>query len=165
MSQVDDATMRAGRWLLPATVAALVAGVIAILGATMTDVGPWYQAFAKPSWSPPDIIYAPAWTLIFGLGAIAATTAWMATPNRAAADTLLGLFALNGFLNLLWSFLFFRLHRPDLAGVEVWLLWASVAALIIIVRRYSQAAAWLLVPYLVWVTIAGALNDAIVMLN
>ncbi len=157
--------MSLGRWLLPATVAALVAGFIAILGATMTDIGPWYQGLVKPSWSPPDFIYAPAWTLIFGLGAIAATTAWMATPSRAAADTLLGLFALNGFLNLLWSFLFFRLHRPDLAGVEVWLLWASVAALIIVVRRYSRTAAWLLVPYLVWVTIAGALNDAIVALN
>lgn len=78
---------------------------------------------------------------------------------------MIGLFALNGFLNLLWSLLFFRLHRPDLAAYEVWLHWASIAALIFVLWRYSRPAAWLLAPYLLWVSFAGALNDAVVSLN
>jgi len=161
----DEVTMRAGRWLLPAAVAALVTSVIAALGATITDLGPWYQGLVQPSWAPPPIVFGPAWTLIFGLTAISAATAWVATPDRSAGDAVIGLFALNGFLNLLWSFLFFRMHRPDLAGIEVWLLWASIAALIVVVRRYSRTSAWLLVPYLLWVTFAAVLNEAVVLLN
>ena len=160
----SDMTMAAGRWLLPAAVAALVTSLIACVGATITDVGPWYQALAKPDWAPPDAIYAPVWILIFGLAAIAAATAWMAAP-AGASDMVLGLFALNGFLNLLWSFLFFRLHRPDLAAIEVWLLWASVAALIVVLWRFSRTAALLLLPYLAWVGTAGVLNQAVVALN
>ena len=157
--------MSFGRWLLPASVAALVTAVIATLGATITILGPWYHGLSQPAWAPPDIAFGPAWTLIFGLCAIAATTAWMAAPSRATADVVIGLFALNGFLNLLWSFLFFRVQRPDLAAYEVWLLWASIAALIVVCRRFSPAAAWLLVPYLLWVSFAGVLNEAVVRLN
>jgi benzodiazapine receptor len=154
-----------GRWLLPASVAALVTAVIAAVGATITVLGPWYQSLNQPPWAPPDIIFGPAWTIIFGLCAISATTAWMAAPNRDTADVTIGLFALNGFLNLLWSFLFFRAQRPDLAAIEVWVLWASILVLILYVRRFSPRAAWLLVPYLLWVTFAGALNVAVVRLN
>jgi translocator protein len=157
--------MSLGRWLLPASVAAVVTAVIAVLGATITVLGPWYQSLRQPDWAPPDIAFGPAWTLIFGLCAIAAATAWMAAPSRATADTVIGLFALNGFLNLLWSFLFFRAQRPDLAAYEVWLLWASIAALIVVLWRFSRPAALLLVPYLLWVTFAGVLNEAVVRLN
>ncbi len=150
---------------MPAAVAAMVTAFVAAIGATITDLGPWYQGLNQPSWAPPDIVFGPAWTIIFGLCATSAVTAWMAAPNRAGADTLIGLYALNGFLNLLWSFLFFRAHRPDLAGYEVWLLWSSIAALILICRRYSTTAAWMLVPYLLWVTFAAVLNQAVVALN
>ncbi len=157
--------MNLGRWLLPASVAALTTSVIAVLGATITVLGPWYEGLHQPPWAPPDIAFGPAWTLIFGLCAISAATAWLAAPTRDAAYFVIGLFALNGFLNLLWSFLFFRLHRPDIAGYEVWLLWASIAALIVICRRFSTMAALLLVPYLLWVSFAAVLNDAVVRLN
>jgi tryptophan-rich sensory protein len=89
----------------------------------------------------------------------------MAAPTRDTANMLIGLYAFNGFLNLLWSFLFFRAQRPDIAAVQVWLLWASIALLIFVNRRYSRAAAWLLVPYLLWVTFAGALNVAVATRN
>ncbi len=157
--------MNMGRWLLPASVAALTTSLIAALGATITLLGPWYAGLVQPAWAPPDIAFGPAWTIIFGLCAISAATAWLAAPDRDAAYTMIGLFALNGFLNLLWSFLFFRAQRPDLAALEVWLLWASIAALIVVVRRYSAGAAWLLAPYLLWVSFAGVLNEAVVALN
>lgn len=157
--------MNMGRWLLPASVAAVTTSLIAALGATITVLGPWYAGLKQPAWAPPDIAFGPAWTLIFGLCAISAATAWMAAPDRDAGYTMIGLFALNGFLNLLWSFLFFRAQRPDLASYEVWLLWASIAALIVAVRRYSSGAAWLLAPYLLWVSFAGVLNESVVELN
>jgi tryptophan-rich sensory protein len=75
------------------------------------------------------------------------------------------MFALNGFLNILWSLLFFRLHRPDWALIEVVGLWLSVAALMVVIWRRSMTGAVLLVPYLMWVTFAGYLNMTIVRLN
>jgi tryptophan-rich sensory protein len=78
---------------------------------------------------------------------------------------LIGLFALNGFLNIAWSLLFFQLRRPDWAQVEVIALWVSVLVLILFVWRRSMTAALLLVPYLGWVTLAGYLNLTIVRLN
>lgn len=157
--------MNPARWVLPAAIAAVTTLLVAALGATITVLGPWYQGLVKPAWAPPDILFGPAWTLIFGLCAIAASTAWMAAPTKAMRDVVVGLFAINGFLNLLWSFLFFRMQRPDLAATEVWFLWASIALLIIICWRFSKPAALLLLPYLAWVTFAGALNIAIVQLN
>lgn len=157
--------MSFGRLLLPASIAALVTAFIAALGATITQLGPWYRSLAQPPWAPPDMVFGPAWTLIFALSAMSAVTAWMAAPDGESADGLLGLYAFNGFLNLLWSFIFFRMQRPDIASVEVWMLWGSVALLIVKCWRYSRTAALLLVPYLVWVAFAGVLNAAVVTLN
>lgn len=152
-------------WLLPVMLAALAALLVAMLGATITDTGPWYRSLAQPPWAPPDALYGIAWTAIFALTAVGGVTAWRATPTASARDMLVGLFALNGFLNILWSFLFFRLHRPDLAVIELLALWLSVAALVIIAWRRSTVAALMLLPYLLWVTFAGYLNMAIVQLN
>lgn len=163
--RADSAVMAAGRWILPAFVAALAASLIAALGATITDLGPWYQGLKQPAWAPPDIIFGPAWTFIFLCCAISGATAWNAAQTRGGADAIIGLFALNGFLNLLWSFLFFRLHRPDYAVLEVGLLWSSIAALMVVCWRISRPAAWLLLPYLAWVSFAALLNRAVVELN
>ncbi|MFZ4689156.1 MAG: TspO/MBR family protein [Polymorphobacter sp.] len=153
------------RWLVPASVAALATAFIAVMGATITVIGPWYKSLNQPPWAPPDMAFGPAWTLIFALCAMSAVTAWLASPDRNIADTINGMFAFNGVLNLLWSFLFFQAHRPDLAAIEVWFLWLSIALLIRRCWQFSRGAAWLLVPYLAWVTFAGALNVAVVMRN
>ena len=153
------------RLLLPALIAGLAALGVALLGATITDLGPWYQALEKPSWNPPDPVFGIVWTIVFALTAIAAVSTWRAAPNSRVSDTIIGLFALNGFLNILWSLLFFRMQRPDWAFAELLLLWLSVGALILFCGRYSRFAAIALVPYLVWVTIAGALNWQVIELN
>lgn len=157
--------MNAARWLLPASVAALATAFIAALGATITQLGPWYRSLEQPAWAPPEMAFGPAWTLIFALSAMSAVTAWMAARTPESADGLLGLYAFNGILNLLWSFIFFRMQRPDIAAFEVWLLWGSVALLIVKCWRHSRTAALLLVPYLLWVTFAGVLNAAVVVRN
>ena len=155
---------RAGRWN-PVFVAAAAALFVAMLGGLMTDLGPWYAALKQPPWKPPDWAFGPIWTTIFALAAAAGVIGWRRAPTRADRDLLVGLFAANGFLNVFWSLLFFRLYRPDWALLEVPFLWLSVLALIVVLARYARVAAWLLAPYLVWVTIAAALNGQTVRLN
>lgn len=152
-------------WVLPVVIAAIAASAVAALGATITDLGPWYQSLVKPDWTPPDPAFGLGWTVIFTLTALAAVTAWRAAPTSQVSDTLIGLFAFNGFLNITWSLIFFRMQRPDWAFAELMLLWLSILALIIICSRYSKLAGLLLVPYLVWVSFAGALNWRVIELN
>src|SRR5262249_44598042 len=143
----------------------LCAFAVAIVGALVTDLGSWYQSLREPPWKPPDWLFGPAWTLIFGLTAMAGVSAWINAPNRAVRRRLIALFAINGALNVLWSLLFFRLHRPDWALAEVVFLWLSIAALILVLGQFSKAGAWLLIPYIAWVTFAAFLNLAVVRLN
>ena len=105
------------------------------------------------------------WTVIYALITVSAITAWRAARTSAEAEWVIGLFALNGFLNISWSLFFFRLQRPDWAFVEVIVLWLSILVLIVYCGRFSKRAAALLVPYLAWVSFASALNWAVVELN
>jgi benzodiazapine receptor len=157
-------TVRRQRWAAVLTAAA-AAFAVAGLGALMTDLGPWYGQLRQPSWKPPDWLFGPAWTTIFALTAAAGVLAWEGARDRAAREWLLGAFALNGFLNVSWSLLFFRLRRPDWALAEVGFLWLSIVLLIVVAGQHSRAARWLLLPYLLWVAFAAALNLAVVRLN
>lgn len=157
-------TTLALRWK-PIVVAALAAAAVATLGALMTDLGSWYGNLRKPDWQPPDWLFGPAWTLIFALCAASGYLAWRAAPNRGGRDAVIALFALNGFLNVLWSALFFRLRRPDLALPEAGLLWLSILLMIVALARYSKTASALLVPYLAWVAFATVLNWSVAALN
>ena len=145
------------RWK-PIAIAAAAAIFVAMLGALMTDLGPWYASLKQPPWKPPDWAFGPVWTMIFALAAAAGVIGWRRAPTRADRELLLVLFAANGFLNVFWSLLYFRLHRPDWSLLEVPLLWLSVLALIVVLARFARSAAWLLAPYLVWVAIAALLN-------
>lgn len=152
-------------WVFPILIAGVIATVSALVGATITDIGPWYHSLVQPGWAPPDAAYGIAWTAIYACTALAGVTGWLAMPRWSEREWLLGLFALNGFLNILWSLLFFQLHRPDWALIEVLVLWVSIAALIVVIWRRSMTGAVLLLPYLLWVTFAGYLNMTIVRLN
>lgn len=152
-------------WILPVIIAAAAALGVAMLGATITDLGPWYQGLEKPDWTPPGFVFPIAWTTIFALAAWAGVLAWEKAPDARSSDWVVGLFALNGFLNVLWSLLFFRMQRPDWAFAEVLLLWLSIGVLIVVCSRHSRLAGLLLVPYLIWVSVAAALNWQVVELN
>jgi translocator protein len=150
---------------LPALAAGSAAIVVAMLGASMTELGPWYYSLRKPDFQPPDWAFGPAWTIIFALAAISAATAWKEAPDEPSREWIIGLFALNGVLNILWSALFFRLHRPDWALVEVAFLWLSILLPIVFFARFSKRASMILIPYLAWVTFAAVLNLEVVRLN
>lgn len=151
--------------LLPSTIAVVAVSAVALLGGLATDIGPWYRELAKPSWQPPDWLFGPAWTIIFALVAAAAVRAWWDVPPGAERQSMVAQFAINGILNVFWSVLFFTLRRPDRALAEVVFLWLSILALILALRRRSPVAAWLLIPYLSWVSFASILNLSIVRLN
>jgi benzodiazapine receptor len=146
-------------------VAAAAGIVVAGTGMTLTDPGPWYQGLREPSWKPPDAAFGVIWTTIFALAAAAGVVAWRRARTPSGRQWILALFAINGFLNVLWSLIFFKLRRPDYAMVEVAFLWASILSLIIALYRRSVLASGLLVPYLVWVSIAAVLNYEVVVLN
>lgn len=149
------------------TIAVALAVTVAVLGvgAFMTDVGPWYESLKKPSWNPPNWAFGPAWTLILGLAAWAGVLGWDQAGTTGEQVRVLALFGVNIVLHMAWSPLFFNLQRPDWALMELPFLWLSILALMIGLAPLSTLAAWLLVPYLLWVTFAGWLNLTIVRLN
>ncbi len=151
--------------LFPILIAALATAIVAVMGATITVTGPWYDSLIQPSWAPPEAAYGIAWTAIYAINVIAVVTAWRAMQSRGEAEGLVTIWAINGFLNILWSLLFFRLQRPDWALVEVVFLWLSVGSLLVYSWRRSMAGALLVLPYLLWVTFAGYLNMTVVRLN
>ena len=149
----------------PVLIAAAVATFIGVLGGTLTDTGPWYQNLRKPGWQPPDWLFGPAWTLIFALATVSAVYAWRNAQDRAQREWVIGLFALNGSLNVLWSTLFFAMRRPDWALIEVVFLWLSILLPIVVLARFAKPASLYLVPYLLWVSFAAFLNLTVVRLN
>ena len=149
----------------PVAIGASAAVFVAVLGGLMTDISGWYTALRKPAWQPPDWLFGPAWTVIFALTTMSGLRAWRDARDRRDREWLLALFAVNGFLNVLWSLLFFRLRRADLALVEVVFLWLSILSMMLVFKSYSKAASALLLPYIIWVTFAAFLNLAIVRLN
>lgn len=135
------------------------------IGAALTDLGPWYFALKQPSWKPPDAAFGIIWTTIFTLCAISGWLAWQAASTPALRRRVAGLFGVNALLNILWSALYFKLQRPDLALFEVVFLWLSIVALIVGLWCLSRWASLLLVTYVLWVSIAAVLNLETVLLN
>jgi len=149
----------------PTLVAAGAATIVATTGAVLTTLGPWYYNLRKPSWQPPDWLFGPAWTVIFILEATSGVIGWHSVPHDARMALLLGLYAVNGALNVWWSVLFFRQRRPDKAFIEVWFLWASVIAIMVILGIYAGPTWIFMLPYLLWVSFAAFLNYTIIRLN
>lgn len=149
---------------MPTLVAAAGVTVLATAGAVLTPLDSWYRNLKKPSWQPPDFVFPLAWTTIFILEAASAVIGWRATSGGAAA-LLVALYVINGLLNIFWSYLFFKRHRPDWGLREVPLLWLSILAPMIMLSIYAGWAWILLLPYLLWVSIAAYLNYTIVRLN
>jgi tryptophan-rich sensory protein len=130
--------------------------------------GSWYQELTKPSWNPPSWIFGPVWTVLYTLMAIAAWRVWRAAAAAGGwrgATPALGIFLAQLAANGLWSFLFFGLHRPALALVDILVLLALIVLTILQFRRHDRWAAWLLVPYLLWVSFATFLNFTLWRLN
>ncbi|WP_088343586.1 TspO/MBR family protein [Rhodomicrobium vannielii] len=120
---------------------------------------PWYNTLSKPSWTPPNWLFPIAWTVLYVMIAIAGWLIWR-TPHPER-ELLLTLWGAQLLLNALWSYIFFGRKAVALALAELILLWLSIATFTIIAWRVDRNASLLFLPYLIWVSYAGALNAAI----
>ncbi len=144
---------------------ALAFAVAAAGGAvTATSVHGWYQGLAKPAFNPPEWLFAPVWSALYALIALAGWRLWRrrAAPAGRAALRWWGLQL--GF-NLSWSFVFFGARLPGAALADIVLLLGAIGVTILLAGRVDRVAAWLLAPYAVWVAFAALLNAAIWYLN
>ena len=132
--------------------------------ATQTSVTTWYPTLTKPGFTPPNWLFAPVWTLLYALMGIAAALVWRSGTGPAVRRAL-WLFGLQLLLNGAWSFAFFWARSPALGLLVIGLLWGAVAWTTERFFRLQRAAAALLVPYLLWVAYAAALNGAVWFLN
>lgn len=132
--------------------------------ATNSALGFWYITLAKPTWTPPGWLFAPVWTILYGLMAWAAWLVWQ-MPSSKVRTTALSLFFGQLVLNGLWSWLFFGWHKLLSAFVELVVLWISILVTGLFFNRLRPTAGALMLPYLLWVTFAGALNFAIYRMN
>lgn len=145
-------------WLLVTFIAAAIGAAASI------DAGPFYAQLARPEWAPPSSVFGPVWTALYVLMGVAAWLVWRVDGFRAARAALT-LFLIQLSANALWSWLFFGWHRGALAFADILLLWVLIVLTLVAFWRARALAGALLVPYLLWVSFAAALNYAVWKLN
>lgn len=141
-------------WLLGCVAASALPGVIG----SRFEPGAWYVSIEKASLNPPSWVFPVVWPVLYLMMGIALWRFLESQAPRSARVLGVALFGVQLVLNGLWSYLFFGLHLPGVALLEIVLLWLTIAAVIAVFARHSRGAAWLLVPYLLWVSFATYLN-------
>jgi translocator protein len=132
---------------------------------TVLAIPNWYSTLVKPALNPPSWVFGPVWTTLYALMGIAAWLVWKSGWERKEVKIALGLFSTQLFLNAIWSIIFFGLHGPGWALVDIAMLWLAIVWTMIVFYKISKPAAYLLVPYLLWVSFASYLNYSIWVLN
>jgi translocator protein len=132
---------------------------------TMPSVTTWYATLNKPTLNPPAWVFGPVWTTLFALMGIAAFLVWKKGLYRKDVKIAIVIFVVQLVLNTMWSIIFFGMHSPQGALIEIVCLWLAILATIVAFYKVSKSAAWLLVPYILWVSFAMYLNYAVWSLN
>jgi len=140
----------------------LASGIGQLLGGSPR--GEWYRGLAKPTFTPPSWVFGPAWTALYICMGLAGWLVWLRR-GSVAVGAPLALFAVQLALNAAWTPLFFGLRSPGLAMIDIVALWLAILLTAGAFFRVSAAAGWLMLPYLLWVSFAAALNFSIWRLN
>ncbi|MDD5606353.1 MAG: tryptophan-rich sensory protein [Candidatus Pacebacteria bacterium] len=137
--------------------------IIGFIGSlfTASSLNNWYLYLNKPSFNPPNWIFGPAWTLLYLLMGLAFYFIW----KKGYCKKCFYIYFIQLFLNFLWSFLFFTLQNPLLAFLNIIVLWLAILLCIIWFYKVSKIAAYLFIPYILWVSFASILNLFIIILN
>lgn len=145
----------------------LVCELAGIVGSFFTtpSIPGWYAGLDKPSFNPPNWIFAPVWTILYALMGLSAYLVYEKGPKRKEVRVALAVFAGQLVLNALWSIIFFGAHQILGAAVLIVALWAMILVTIWLFSGISKAAAYLLVPYILWVSFATVLNISLYVLN
>lgn len=131
----------------------------------MPAIAGWYEGLVKPSLNPPDFVFGPVWTLLYLMMGVSLYLVWREGASVPRVNFAIGIFGFQLVLNSLWSVVFFGMENPGGALLIVGSLWLAILANIFAFLRISKMAAYLLVPYLLWVSFASYLNFQIWMLN
>lgn len=153
-----------GKFIVSIVVCQL-AGVIGSFFTAPAIPTTWYTELKKPSFFPPSWAFAPAWTFLFFLMGIALYLIWDKGLEKKEVKMSLLIFTIQLILNILWSFLFFGLRSPLLGLIEIVILWFAILVTILKFYKISSKAAFLLIPYILWVSFAALLNFSIWRLN
>lgn len=133
---------------------------------TKSSIETWYPTLIKPSFNPPNWVFAPVWSMLYVMMGVAAGLVWdRIEAEKEVVKKALVFFAIQLALNALWSYLFFGLHNPMLAGLEIIVLWLMIYETYIQFAKINKIAGYLLLPYLAWVSFAAVLNGSIWWLN
>ncbi len=132
---------------------------------TAPAIPTWYESLAKPALTPPGWVFAPAWITLYLLMGIAAFLIWKKGLEKKEVKVALAIFIFQLFLNSIWSIIFFGMQNPFFGLINIILLWFAILLTIIVFYKISKPAAYLLVPYIIWVSFASYLNYSIWILN
>lgn len=132
---------------------------------TISSIQTWYSTLNKPSFSPPNWVFGPVWTILYFMMGVAAYIIWSKGLASKKIRYALSFFLIQLFFNFLWSIIFFGLRSPVLAFINILLLWIFIFLTILKFHKISKSAAYLLIPYLIWVSFASILNFSIIILN
>ncbi len=149
-----------GGWILLCEAVGLVAGMF-----TIPQIPVWYATLMKPSFSPPNWVFGPVWTILYALMGIAAYRIWILGIKNPAVRTNIVLFTAQLVFNFLWSFIFFSLHSIPAAFVDISILWILIVFLVVRMEQLDKTAGYLMTPYLLWVSFAMVLNYSLWLLN
>lgn len=155
---------RAGKLIISLLLPLVVGGLGGLV--TSRSVADWYQTLEKPYFSPPDWVFGPVWTLLYLLIGVSLYLVWASPLTYPYTKTAAYIFfGIQLVLNLMWSLVFFGLHAPAFAAVVILMLLVAIVLTMVSFWPISRWAALLLVPYLLWVSFATALNVAVALLN
>ena len=156
----------------------VISELAGVIGSVFTapSIPTWYAGIVKPTFNPPAWVFGPVWTTLFAFMGIAVSLVYIKDEKKALSEVegrrlkrgkrvALTLFGIQLALNIFWSIIFFGLHSPGAALFEIVFLWLAIVATIIAFSKISKPAAWLLLPYILWVSFAMYLNYSIYALN
>jgi translocator protein len=132
--------------------------------ATASSISNWFLALNKPVFNPPSFLFDPVWTMLYILMGVSLFLIWRSPKGKKRKNALM-IFSIQLLLNFAWSFLFFYFRQIGFALLEIIVLWVLILIMIILFHRVSKTAAWLQIPYILWVSFASALNAGIWILN
>ncbi|KND49916.1 MAG: tryptophan-rich sensory protein [Parcubacteria bacterium C7867-002] len=153
--------------ILKLTLSIVVCQLAGVVGAVFTtsSVQTWYGTLVRPELAPPNWVFGPVWTILFTLMGVAVFLVWKKGIEHGSVRSALRIFALQLVLNTLWSIIFFNFQNVGGALIEIAFLWIAILATIIMFHKVSRIAAYLLVPYILWVSFAAYLNYTFYILN
>ena len=150
------------RQIIGLFVCLVITFIAAGIGSSATmNAGSFYLQLTRPEWTPPASVFGPVWTVLYLMMGLSLYLVWITKTDKKAFTA----FGVQLFLNALWSVFFFGLRNPLLAFIEIIFLWAAILLTIIYFYRINKNSAYLLIPYILWVSFAAVLNFFIFYLN